>query len=422
MNRELEYLFPIFRSPDIETAPAGGASPAMAVPAESSPTGEPIAVTPRQPPKQGEIVQPASVEDKPKRIRQPGVKVSKVDVMKELGLKESPSETMAKESAKMRAARGERERDGDGKFLPSKPPEETAHAKLGEPKPEAAKPAAPVEQPKAPVTVPKIRIGDMEKTEAEWSEHLKTIEEAKKMPVEQPTPEDKKDPTPEEAKAAHEKVRADWRSRTKINLMDKFNVEPAKIDNFLASGDPKLLADIISDMVTDGIEDTWLAMGKQINPVIDELQRTLKPVASTMEEQRLEHAYTQFVDQHADIKAHPEARAAIIEITAELTDEFAAIKEIIRTQPHSRIVPNLQARMHELETKWFDIVAQMTREKLGITSAAPSIAAVTRPAPTAPPPKPRPVAPGGNIGGSGVPRKTSAQADQVAQLRAHEGI
>lgn len=402
----------ITKSPIFYGADGTEAGGNVAVDAANSPTGAQIDVTPRGEPPAPEIVQPASITEKP--VRQSGVKVSKVDVAKELGLSEAPSDLIQKEV--------QRVRDEHGKFTKTprttlkKEEPKVAAVKLGEPtepkKPEAAKPAPePIkEAPKEPA---KVKIGSEEKTTEEWEKHFKELADKATKAAEPAKPADA---TPaaqtEEAVAAEEKkVRDDWFTKTTA----KYTPDQGEFDKMLEEGDAKKFGEFFARVE----ESTRQWMANAMRPHLDKLHgfdTQLNPILERDKQIAAYQAENEFLESNQDIKSHPRGLQTMREIAKELHDEYDIMQQII-SNPNT---PNLQRyidRAKNLEQNFHPELVKEIKLKLNIGAtpiAAP--AAIIPPVPAVA--KPRPTPPGGQLGGNNAPKKVSDQANQVAEMAA----
>lgn len=400
--------FPIFYAPDDGAMPAAGGT--VAVNAADSATGTQVDVTPVPERPAAEIIQPTPAG--PKQVRQTGVKVSKVDVAKELGLKEAPSVLNQQAMEKARERLG---RDVNGRFLKKgeAPAQEEPKPKLGEPakvEPKAPAKAAPVAatpEPAKAVAPAKIKIGDQEKTEDEWKAHFAELQKPKEETPAEPV---KVEPTAEQVKAEREGKRTQWREA----MIAKFTPNQEKFDKAIANGDGKLFA----EMIVDAIEDTRQWACDHINPQLERLDGAIQPITQSTQQQALERQWNAFLETNADLKSRPDIAEVVTAVADELHAEYDDIQQLLAARPNSRLAPMYKARAKQLETEWDATVATMTREKLGLNGSAPVVAAPVKAAPVAAPVvKKQPPAPGGQL--STAARSTPTQKSEVQALMQH---
>lgn len=395
-------LFPIFYAPD---------NGAVAVPASNSPTGETIDITPRSAPPAPEIHQVEPLDNRP--VRQAGVKVSKVDVAKELGMDKSPSEEIEAEAQRIR--------DEKGRFI-KKDPElfktepKPAEVPLGEPRPEV-KPKAK-EEPPAPAPTPaKIKIDGKEMTEAEIAAELKALREKATTPpkTEEPKPAEVK--PPEQPKQT---TREEWIAQQ----LAKPDIDEKSLDRILAGGPEAVKA--FMELRTKDKADTIEHVIRQISPVVDsyeakiaELQGRLNPLAETWQQNTAQQNADKFLSAHPEIKAHAQGYDTMVQTAAELNEEYGAIQALLSANPNAPFAKAYKARLDQITgDKFFDALAEESRAKLGITNQpAPVTQPVPTPAPTPQPKALRPPPQGGTLGGVGVPSKTKSGG--VEELMSH---
>jgi len=380
-------------------APDTGA--AIAVPASSSPTGQSIAVTEPAPAPAPEIIQPPAID---RGISEPGPKIKPADVAKELGMSESPSK------ANERAAKATRDKL-TGRFKPErqtrhKPEARPAAAKpkLGEPDPKPTQQAEP--EPKA--EEPKIKIGDQEKTAAEWEAYHKELAQPKTE--EKPPGAGKPEvPAAEDDAARHEK----WMEETAA----AFAPSQEDFDRMLADGDTKAFGRMIATVMLDTRK--WVA--EQIGDRLEQFEGQLQPI--THQQQQIAQYQTehQFLESNPTIKGHPEGLRTMREMADTLRAEHDDLLETIAAVPNSPLNVKRQERAKVLETAFLPELAKATAAKLGINGSAPAAPAATAapaaPARTAAPatPKPRPPAQTGvtSNGGGGVIKGASSEIDAM---------
>lgn len=402
----------ITKSPIFYGADGTEAGGNVAVDAANSPTGAQIDVTPRGEPPPPEIVQPASITEKP--VRQSGVKVSKVDVAKELGLSEAPSDLIQKEV--------QRVRDEHGKFTKTprttlkKEEPKVATVKLGEPtevkKPEAAKPAPePIkEAPKEPA---KVKIGNEEKTSEEWEKHLKELADKATRAVEPAKPADAPAAQTEETIAAEEKkVRDDWFTKTTA----KYTPDQGEFDKMLTEGDAKKFGEFFARVE----ESTRQWMANAMRPHLDKLHgfdTQLNPILERDKQIAAYQAESEFLESNQDIKGHAQGLQTMRELAMELHNEHDDILQLLAANPNTPNANRYADRAKQLEEQFLPELAKEIKLKLNIgvkPTATP--AAIIPPVPAVA--KPRPTPPGGQLGGNNAPKKVSDQANQVAEMAA----
>lgn len=401
----------ITKSPIFYGADGTEAGGNIAVDAANSPTGTQIDVTPRGEPPPPEIVQPASITDKP--VRQSGVKVSKVDVAKELGLSEAPSDLIQKEV--------QRVRDEHGKFTKTprttlkKEEPKAATVKLGEPaepkKPEAAKPVPePIKEALKEPT--KVKIGNEEKTAEEWEKHFKDLADKAAKAAEPAKPAETPPQTEEAVAAEEKKVRDDWFTKTAA----KYTPEQADFDKMLAEGDAKKFGEFFARVE----ESTRQWMANAMRPHLDKLHgfdTQLNPILERDKQIAAYQAESEFLEANPDIKGHASGLQTMRELAMELHNEHDDILQLLAANPNTPNAKRYAERAKQLEEQFLPELAKEIKLKLNIGAtpvAAP--AAIIPPVPAVV--KPRPTPPGGQLGGSNAPKKVSDQANQVAEMAA----
>lgn len=389
----------LFYAPD----DAGGGT---AVLAADSPTGATIETSsPREMPAP-EIVQPESVKEKP--IRQPGVKTSKVDVAKELGLKASPSDLVAAEAKRIR--------DASGKFTAkTEEKKEDPAAKLGE---AAVKPAAKVEvKPTPELVVPKvepvkIKIGDQEKTAEEWAAYHKELSDKAAATV-VPTKVEEKAPaaTPEEQQAADKKVRDDWFEKTST----RFAPDQKEFDEMIANGD----ANKFGQFIAKAVEDTRQWVAAMMKPHLEKLGGFDERLNPVLEREKLNDAYqaeSNYLEANKDIKAHADGVKTLREVSIAMHDEYDDLQQLVAANPTSPRAAAHQNRIKELEENYEPLITAAVKAKLGLNATAAPV--VEKPALVTAVVKVRPPAQGGQLSTSGAPKKASSDSAQIAELKA----
>lgn len=386
---------------------AGGGG-GTAVLAADSPTGTTIETSPQREMPAPEIVQPPSVKEK--QVRQPGVKTSRVDVAKELGLKAAPSELVAAEAKRIR--------DASGKFTASEKKEDPA-AKLGEAAKEKPlvkaeiKPPAPVEAV-APVKVEpaKIKIGDQEKTAEEWATYHKELSEKatalEKKPIEEKaTP----DATPEEQQAAQKKVRDEWFDKA----AERYAPDQKEMDEMIANGDRKGLGKMLARVA----EDTRQWAEWRMKPILEKLDGFENPLNRVLEREQLNEAYqaeSNYLEANKDIKGHAEGVKTLREISVAMHEEYDDLQQLVAANPTSPRAAVHQKRIKDLEENYDALITAAVKTKLGLNAAPVTQPIVEKPPATVV--KARPPAQGGQLSTSGAPKKASDVASQIAELKA----
>lgn len=386
-------LFPIFYAPE------GGES---GISAAASPTGTAV---PEAPVQTGgsttEIIQPAP---EPKPIRQPGVKTSKLDVAKELGLKAPPSELVAAEAKKVRdAATGKYAKLADLGKKPEEP------VKLGEPTPKPEPKPAPKPVEAVKVEPVKVKIGSEEKTSEEWEKHFKELaEKAEKAgkPPEEPVVAKK----PEEIEAEQKKTRDEWLAKTAA----RFTLDQKAFDKAIADGDPKPFGELIARAIEE--QRQWVA--EVMQPHLEKItgfDSRLNPLLERDQQIAAYQAESEFLEQNQDIKGHAQGLKIMREVAQELHNEHDDILQLLAVNPQSPNAPRYQTRAQELEKNFLTVLQREVKTKLGITGTPPVAVVAPVAAPVA---KPRPPAQGGQIGGQNAPRKSSDQGSQIQEMAA----
>ncbi len=384
-------------------APDTGA--AIAVPASSSPTGQSIEVTPPTIQPAPEIIQPPAID---RGISAPGPKIKPADVAKELGMSESPSRAIE------RAAKATRDKL-TGRFKPerqtrhkpeAKPP--AAKPALGEPEPKAAAQAAPALG--EPDPEPKIKIGNQEKTAAEWEAYHQELAEKKTEPkAAEPAPGAGK---PEAAAQDDTARREKWLEEAAAN----FAPTQEEFDRMLADGDVKAFGRMMALVA----EDTRKWMAEQVGSRLEQYEQQLQPITSQQQQIAQYQTEHQFLESNPTIKSHPDGLRTMREMAVTLRAEHDDLLETIAAVPNSPLNQQRQDRAKVLETAFLQELAKSTAAKLGINGSAPAAPATlaqqtrsTQPAA----PKPRPPAQTGVVsnGNGGVIKGASSE---IAQMRA----
>lgn len=395
--------FPIFYAPE------GDATGSTAVLAADSSTGTQIDVTPRREMPPAEILQPAPIKPEP-RVRQPGVKISKVDVAKELGLDEAPSVTIEREA---KAAR-----DKQGKFIKTpkdfrrpeqKETEDEPTPTLGEPTPTPT-PASKAPEPE-PVAPAKIKIGDEEKTADEWAAFHKELAAKAEKPTEpKPASQQPADTTAADESAAIQQRRTAWEKSAR-DAYAQFKPTQEQVDKALASGDPNELYEMFTLKPMLALEENMRKWSiATFGPNLEQLNGQLTPLATTQQQIAAYQAESSFLEQHPEIKGHKDGVETIRGLSADLHAEYDDLQQFIAARPSSPNLPKWQTRVKELENNFHDVLAREAKAKLNV--AAP-VASAPKPAVVA---KPRPPAPGGNLGGAGSPKAVSSASAEIAEL------
>jgi len=378
-------------------APDTGAT--IAVPASQSATGQAITVTEPTPPPPAEIIQPPAID---RSISQPGPKIKPADVAKELGMSESPSRAIE------RAAKATRDKL-TGRFKPErqtrhKPETRPAAAKpkLGEPDPKPeAQPAQGLGEPEPKAEEPKIKIGDQEKTAAEWEAFHKELAQPK-AEGKAPGAGKPEAPAAQDDAARHDK----WMEETAA----AFAPSQEDFDRMLADGDTKAFGRMIATVMLDTRK--WVA--EQIGDRLEQFEGQLQPITNQQQQIAQYQTEHQFLEGNPTIKGHPEGLRTMREMAATLRAEHDDLLETIAAVPNSPLNAQRQARAKALETQFLQELAKATAAKLGTNGSAPAPAAAAAPARAAAP-KPRPPAQTGvtSNGGGGVIKGASSEIDAM---------
>lgn len=410
----MKLKFPIFYAPD------NGLN--VAVPAESSPTGQSIDTTPRSAPPAPEIHQLESIDDRP--IRQRGVKDSKVDVAKELGLSKAPSDFIKDEAQRVRDEAG-RFKKKDPELFPDKSPTEPP-PQLGEPtaKPIAKKAEKPPE-PVAPV-IAKVKIGDKEMTPDEIQAELKSLREKAEAAAKPPATA-----TPAAPKAPDAPTKTVEEMRQAFiaaQIARQDDISEKDLDVIL-SGGKDALAKFREVRARDKAEEREFIVS-QVNPIIDDLRKQIKgitgqvtPLSESFQQNTAQQNADKFMNANQDIKMHPNGYEMMVERSARLNREYAAISRLMKDSDGDDFVDEYAERLKEISgDNFFSTLALEVRSKLGLTGQAAPITPLAPVAPVAAPvaqPKAlRPPPQGGTLGVSGTPKKSNEQGSQVQELMA----
>lgn len=411
----MKLKFPIFYAPD------SGVN--VAVPAESSPTGGTIEVTPRSAPPAPEIHQLEALDNRP--IRQKGVKDSKVDVAKELGLSKAPSDFIKDEAQRVRDEAG-RFKKKDPELFPNadKSPTEPP-AQLGEPTPKPA--AKKTEKPPEPTPAPiaKVKIGDKEMTPDEIQAELKSLREKAEAAAKPPEPVV---PAAPKAPDAPTKTVEEMRQAfIAAQIARQDDISEKDLDVIL-SGGKDALAKFREVRARDKAEEREFIVS-QVNPIIDDLRKQIEgitgqvtPLSESFQQNTAQQNADKFMNANQDIKMHPNGYEMMVERSARLNREYAAISRLMKESNGDDFVDEYAERLKEISgDNFFSTLALEVRSKLGLTGQAAPAAAI---APTAPPivalvaqhKALRPPPQGGTLGVSGTPKKGSEQGNQLQEL------
>ncbi len=408
----MKLRFPMFfHAPDDGTT--------VAVPAESSPTGAAIETTPNFTPPPPEIHQLAPVEKaapEPK-VRQPGVKLSKVDVVKEMGLAEAPSDSVKKLAAAQRDKAGRFAPKDPSKMPADQPPvkKETAAAKPVEKKPEVTPPVAG--KPEAVAQPEKISIDGKEYTTKELADFIAKgakPEAAIEPPKVAPTPEETAK-TDEEAAAAQAQSESEWlESKVAAFKPETYGIAlDEKSLDVILSGGPNAVASFGQMLarvaaVSELNSRKWAAA--QLNTIRGDIQPEIDQRVTIQRYQ----AEGQFLAANPDIAAHKEAGVkAMREAAAELHDQYDALQLAVAQHPNNAWA---KTQLEKLEKDFLGEVATAAKAKLA--GATPPVATAS-PAPAKPAPvaKPRPPAPTGNVGvTAGTPKAKGNASSEISEL------
>lgn len=403
------------------TSPA--ASPAPAVSADNSPTGQDIPSAPAP-----------TTEQKPAVVIQPGI----IDPMKALGLAKKPSEEIKaqREELHKKAFPNATPVPKRKKATPSAE-QPAAAAKEPEKAPEVVKSAEPKVEEKPPV-IPiakeqptKIKIGDKEMTAEEIAAKLAELEKkteaapvAGKVEGEKPA-EKQTEKAPEITAEDKKKLDDEFLEKAAPN----FTITEDELDTILSGGENavKALAMIrAKDMLSirKWVEET-------VNPILDHYDKQFTPLLENHQRVTEFQKWNGFLGENADIKGHAQGLETSKKIDAEMHAEYDRLQRLIAVNAATSQEIE-QAKLYESATpeQWNSSVAHHTRERLGIkgeqpapekpSAEAPEVKpAATEKTPVTSPAKPRPAPPTGQIGAVGAPTKVGDQASMVQKLIAH---
>lgn len=403
--------FPIFFAPEGDAPSTLG-----------NPGGIEVPVIPASIPSVTEVI----LGDNPAVENSPAVRAVPKETTKgpgDFGM-ESPDESAERAGLKERA-RGE-----DGKFIKKDGTTQPTTPVAKPPaKPVAKAPAAPAKPavakaviaPTPPAEPAKVKIGNEEKTPAEWEAHFKALEAKANPPAISKTPEPEPD-TPEQVAAAQKQRETDFITKT----AEKYLMPELEYDQLLAGGPAgiqkfaTLLAtaemrgrQFSADKLTE-LADHFEARLAELSPIRESHAR----IQTLMEE-------TQFLNSNEDIKTHPQGLDTFRKISGEMNAGYEAIKAKIDAGTATKSEQGWALQFEDLSPdKLKEAFAEHTRielAKLPAPAAAvtPPVAAPASSKPAAPVEKPlssvRP-------GGTGTPRSETPEQRLVREVNQQRGI
>lgn len=404
----VKHRFPIFFAPegDVSTLGAPGGIEVPVIPAHvPSVTQVTIGVDPA-------IENSPAVQAVPKETTKgPG----------DFGM-ESPEESAERAGLKERA-RGE-----DGKFIKkdgtTQPTSPTAKPPV---KPVAKATAAPAKPAVAKAVIAptptdepaKVKIGNEEKTTAEWEAHFKALEAKANPPAisKEPAPEPE---TPEQVAAAQKQRETDFVTKT----AEKYLMPELEFDELLAGGAKGIqkMATMLAtaemrgrqfsaDKLTE-LADHFEARLAELSPIRESHAR----IQTLMEE-------TQFLNANEDIKTHPQGLDTFRKISGEMKAGYEAIKAKIDAGTATKSEQGWALQFEDLSPeKLKEAFAEHTRIELAKLPAPTS--ATTQPAPATAKPAVPVEKPLSSVrpGGVGTPRSETPEQRLVREVNQQRGI
>lgn len=400
----MKTRFPIFFAPDGDNISAAG----ITVPVVPPPAAQPVQEVNLSP------------------------KVEKIDVAKELGIDSgvrSPADIFGEDESsdnvneRIDQGLGKRERGPDGKFLPKK---SDATAATPAPAKPAVSKAAATPAPAAKVETPvKIKIGDEEKTAEEWAAYHKELAEKAGKPAEVAKVEElaKVEPKPEDIDAQRKQARDDWEKKTRENYA-QFKPTQDQVDKALASGNPDELYEMFTLRPMLALEENIrLWVQNSVNPLFEQLDGQLSPIASSQQQLAQYQAENQFLAANPEIKAVTDADPAKLavhrQVSEDLRQEMEEKEILLASNPNNH---RAQARLDALSKDFLGEMARETKARY----AAQGVAAASTPTQPAVPKKPaapteRPLS--GDRPGASTTIKTENNEQRLArELNEHQGV
>lgn len=414
------HRFPIFFAPETDTA---------AAPPVDVGTGDiSVPMVPPTPREVHDVVLPGNdnlenapiLKDLPKETR-------KVRGPTDFGM---PS---ADESAEEMGLIPKRERGPDGKFLPKQP---NTSPSTQQPKPKATTPPAakvptPTAQPvktaqpaaaATPAPVAKVKIGNQEKTEAEWAQHFAELE-AKANP---------KTPEPPKAPELPAKTEAETAAETQARET-KFLTERAKeytpseqdLDKILVGG-PEAAAHLGTLIARAELRGRQFG-ADQVNKLAEHYDTILKPILDQNQTVQGLMQEAAFLGAHPDIKANPKGLETFRQLKSTMESGRKTITDMIAAGTASRR-QQLWAEEYDETTpdKLMEDLAGLTRAELAkLTPVPASTPAPAKPAQPQVKPNPaneRPLSGDRPGGANSAPRGETTEQRIAREVNASKGI
>jgi hypothetical protein len=344
-----------------------------------------------------------------------------------LGLRESPKKELD------RMAKELREQTTKGDIVLPVAPKPKPAAKVPDEEPSPVARPTPETPPAAPVEA-KIKLGDKEYTPAELKARMDELEEKAKTPA---APAAKKEDPAAPAKKPEE-IAAERKANEMKFIEDEAKafkpedygiaLDEATMDTILAGGKESveafktMLAKIA--IAADLRSRKWAE--EQLNPVLDQFEQRLSPLAAKHKEIESYKAEQRFFEKHPDLQPLQD-RVRIVRQT--IIDNYsrskAAVEKGVGTAQDQHYVQTFE-KMDDaaLDTETAEHVRELAKAFGGIppvAAAAPVVPAPVIPAAPAPP-KPRPTPPTAQLSGTVPPRANTGASGLIGQLSKMEGI
>lgn len=320
-----------------------------------------------------------------------------IDARRVLGLKEAPSKTSARLVKNLQDSRKPDTLDmlESDRLIPQPKNDEPTPAA---PLVAADAPVAPASAPEpvAPAAPSKVKIGDKEYTPEELAAHLKELSDLKAAPPPppqaQPAPEPDPDPEPQVAATPPPtpeeiaKREAEWIANTSQQLDAPMTEQ--EVDTLLAGGEPavKLMRSLRQRDMATSILQARKGIADALNPVIENIFKSLEPVLSQHETLQRYTVEQQFVHKHKDFAPHVDLARQVGEY---LTKQYPDRVGKMSTEQFIDEVARQTDGILTAQWKRFNPSGGTWRDANKPATPTPVVAApAPAPAPTAPPTPP----------------------------------